>query len=191
MTQLTLKRKLFIFIVISTGFFGWLTFYLSPQDELAQVDAIIAISGGNTNARTREAVDLYKAGWASTIIFSGAALDPLSPSNAEVMRMTALDLGVPPEAILIDEASQDTKENATNTKAITDSSGIESFILVTSPYHQRRAYLEFRDQFDDSNQILNHSASDSEWSRGDWWQSVRGWQLTVSEAIGIPLSYIR
>ena len=44
--------------------------------------AIVAVSGGDTMARTKKAVEMYKNGWAPKIIFSGAAEDKGGPSNA-------------------------------------------------------------------------------------------------------------
>ena len=80
---------LIIFIIFVTV---GLHIYLQPNDlsscEEAPVltesagkcqpaDAVVAISGGDTNARTDKAISLYKNGWAKKIIFSGAAADKL------------------------------------------------------------------------------------------------------------------
>ncbi len=159
-----------------------INYYLSPSDELTKADVIVAISGGDTQARTLEAVDLYKQGLAPKILFSGAALDPLSPSNALVMQKAALDAGVPEVDILIEEKSKNTAQNALRSQGILDSTKYKTIILVTSPYHQRRAYLEFKDKLDDEVVVLNHSSSDSSWPER-WYLTPRGWWLGVSESI--------
>ncbi len=167
--------------------------YLSPDDlsscaepdplsaKCAPADAIVAISGGDTAARTQEAIDLYEAGWAPIIVFSGAALDEDSPSNAAVMRKQALAAGVPDSAIIIEEDAMDTAQNAIKTaRILTDANRI---ILVTSPYHQRRAYIEFKAVFGDDVTILNHpTINDRQWTSA-WFLTPNGWWLALSEMV--------
>src|SRR5688572_846628 len=70
-------------------------FFLSPQSDLEKADLIVAISGGETSQRTREAVRLYDEGYAPKLLFSGAAADRNGPSNAAAMRRYAIIQGVP------------------------------------------------------------------------------------------------
>src|SRR5690606_2946839 len=92
--------------------------YLPKSDPLKKSDAIIVVSGGDTKGRTLHGVDLFKKGWAPKLIFSGAARDPASASNAKAMRAIAAATGVPASAISLDEYSKDTKENAKETRQI-------------------------------------------------------------------------
>ncbi|MEI7689649.1 MAG: YdcF family protein [Candidatus Saccharibacteria bacterium] len=177
-----------------------LTFYLQP-DELSKcgkspssatgcqvVDAIVAVSGGDTQARTNEAVKLYKDGWSHLLIFSGAAQDKTGPSNASAMKTIALQAGVPETAIQLDEYSTNTKQNAENSKTIFAQLNIKKVILVTSGYHQRRAGLEFDKRAGDV-QIINHpDSNDKDWS-WFWWITPWGWYLAVSEVVKIIIFY--
>ena len=43
------------------------------EGDCRKADAIVVVSGGDTNARTDEAIKLYKEGWAPLIVVSGAA----------------------------------------------------------------------------------------------------------------------
>ncbi len=160
-----------------------------PQQTVARcnaADAIVAISGGDTNARTLEATRLYKAGWAPKIIFSGAALDKQGASNAAAMRQQALDANVPSDDILIDEQSINTAGNAAQTRAIVEKQGIKRLILVTSPYHQRRASIEFGRKLGDIATIVNHPTStDKYWSANTWWLTPWGAWLGFSELIKV------
>lgn len=161
----------------------------SDKQGCQPADAIVAVSGGDTPARTAEAIELYKNGWAPKLIFSGAALDKSGPSNAEVMRSQALGSGVPQEDILIEEYGETTRENAENTQDILADNSITSVILVTSGYHQRRAGLEFSKRVHDV-EVRNHPvASDKQWSAW-WWLTPGGWFLSVSEFIKIIAFYI-
>lgn len=193
-------RIILIFVFLVTAIILTST-YLGP-DDLAKcpsgptesgacqgADVIVAVSGGDTAARTMEAVKLYKRGWAPTLVFSGAAQDRNSPSNAAVMRSIALDAGVPEDAIIIDEHGRTTKQNATKTADLLASEDITSMILVTSSYHQRRTSLEFSERFTDVA-IRNHPVSqDNQWSLW-WWMTPMGWYLALGELVRIVFFYL-
>lgn len=196
-----MKTLLIIFVAAIAVILG-LSFFLSPNDlsgcgdapsetgKCRKADAIVAISGGDTTARANEAIHLYQEGWASKLIFSGAAQDKSGPSNAEVMRETALDAGVPAAAIIIEEEGETTKENAENTQNIFVQNDISSVILVTSGYHQRRASLEFNKRSSGSVEVRNHPvATDNQWS-AIWWLTPTGWYLAVSEFGKIIAFYV-
>lgn len=168
--------------------------YLSPDDlracsstptnengECMKADAIVAVSGGDTEGRTRTAVDLFQKGWADKIIFSGAAADKTGPSNAAVMRNIAIEAGVPATAILIDDVSNNTRENADQTMSLIESQGIETIILTTSPYHQRRASIEFSRAAMGQVEIINHPSSEDKHWQTFWWITPNGWRLATGE----------
>lgn len=171
---------LVIVVVAAIGLL-FLGFYLSPQSKLSKAEVIVAISGGETATRTTEAVKLYQDGWAPKLIFSGAALDPSSPSNARIMAIAAEKEGVPATDIYLDETSTNTRENATNVASIVTSAGFKSMILVTSPYHQRRALITFQRAFGSDVVIINHSSYDQAWRRSAWWATAYSRSLTMSE----------
>lgn len=178
--------------------------YLTPDDLSAcegvsdvskcqPVDAIVAISGGNTSVRAAEAIRLYKEGWSDTLIFSGAAADTSGPSNAEVMRRQAIKAGVPAKNIKVEALSQTTKQNAEQVKALlvaASGGSVKSIILVTSPYHQRRASLEFRALAGYGIAIVNRpTPNDPDWSKV-WWLTPRGWWLASGELVKITAFYV-
>lgn len=191
-------RLLLLIPILTIAAIVGLSIYLQPNDlrdcgdtpsittSCQSVDAIVAVSGGDTNARTDEAIRLYKNHWAPTLIFSGAAQDKSGPSNAEAMQARAIDQGVPSSAILLDESSETTKQNAENTKTIFESHAINSVILVTSGYHQRRASLEFNKRAENVTIYNNPVYDDQDWSFW-WWTSPRGWTLAVTELFKIIL----
>ncbi len=149
-------------------------------------DAIVAISGGDTDARAREAIGLYKQGWAQTIIFSGAAEDKEGASNAAAMKTMALGAGMPADAILLDEQSVNTADNASQVRPIVLQHGFRRLILVTSPYHQRRASIEFNRRLGDVASIVNHpTSSDRDWPAATWWLTPRGLWLGASELVKV------
>jgi uncharacterized SAM-binding protein YcdF (DUF218 family) len=143
---------------------------LAIEDPLEKADAIVAISG-DTGARAATAIALWKQGYAPIIVFSGAAIDPDSVSSAEIMRREALRQGVPESATLIEPASSTTEENASEVTRLMVQRKMRSAILVTSPYHQRRAALLFTRAFEPASLVLrNYPARDPEWDPNFWWR---------------------
>jgi uncharacterized SAM-binding protein YcdF (DUF218 family) len=143
---------------------------LAVEDPLEKADAIVAISG-DTGARAATAIALWKQGYAPVIVFSGAAIDPDSVSSAEIMRREALRQGVPEGATLIEPASTTTEENASEVARLMVQRKLRSAILVTSPYHQRRAALLFGRAFEPAGLALrNYPARDPEWNPDFWWR---------------------
>lgn len=185
-----LWRLIGIFIIIVL-FIVASTIYLSPTNPPQKADAIVAISGGDTYARTMKAVDLYHGGWAPKIIFSGAALDPDSPSNAEVMKQMALGSGVPISAVETDKEARNTAQNASGSRTLLPTDKYHTIILVTSQYHQRRASIEFSKIFGPDVTIINQPAKDYYWNQYTWWLSPQGWCTTATELVKIPVALIR
>lgn len=147
----------------------------------APADAIVAVSGGDTPARVNEAVRLYKAGWAPQLVFSGAALDQSGPSNAEAMYKQASALGVPDSAILLEKNALDTTQNAFRASQLL--TGANRVIVVTSPYHQRRAGLEFKRFLGQQVTVVNHPTPyDHLWPEF-WWTTSNGWWLALGESV--------
>ena len=192
---------LIIFVVLVT--IG-LHIYLQPNDlssceetptlsesagDCQPADAVVAISGGDTNARADKAISLYKNGWAKKIIFSGAAADKSGPSNAKVMRDRAIKEGVSADNILVDEYSKNTTENAENSSKIFKENNIEKVILVTSGYHQRRASLEFNQKSPNVAVTNAPVLTDRNWGFF-WWLNPYNWWLAGSESVKILVFYL-
>lgn len=153
----------------------------SPDAPIERSEAIVVISGDEDLARFREGLRLYRLGWGRVLIFSGAARDTLV-SNAEVMRDLAVRAGVPERDILVDPEGADTLGNARNTRKLMEERRLSSAILVTSPYHLRRAVLTFQATFNESGvRVIGHSAPDSEWRKLTWWLSPHTRRLTLIE----------
>ncbi len=181
-----------ILLSVGTGLTAFLLLgsWLAVEDPLEKVDAIVAISG-DTGARADTAITLWKAGWAPLIVFSGAAIDPESVSSAEIMRREALRQGVPESAVLAEGASTTTEENAAEVAKLMAGRKLHSAILVTSPYHQRRAAFEFHRAFDPRGLVFrNHPASDPEWNAFLWWRQEPVRSRTLLELAKLGAVYL-
>lgn len=116
---------------------------LVVKDPLpARADAIVVIGGDHKPERVALAVDLYRQGIAPVVLIS-AGVEVLEGGRtvreAEVMIRQATELGLPRDAILIEDGSQTTVGNATETLGFARRLGWRSIVLVTSAYHSRRA----------------------------------------------------
>ena len=153
----------------------------TPQPAPAPSDAVVVISGDEQLARFREGVSLYKQGYARYLVVSGAAYDN-GTSNADVMRELAVERGIPEAAILEEPLGEDTWGNAVYTRQVLEARGLHSAILVTSPYHVRRAKMTFDAAYAGSGiQLSVHAAPDSEWRKLSWWQHPDTRRLTITE----------
>jgi uncharacterized SAM-binding protein YcdF (DUF218 family) len=154
---------------------------LDVEDPLAPADAIVALSG-DTGARTATAVALWKQRYAPVIIFAGASVDPNSAPSGELMKREAVAGGVPESAIVVEPSSNTTEENARAVAALMKERGLRSAILVTSPYHQRRAANLFGREFGAAGlRFSNYPARDPDWDPNTWWLVEPARTLTVVE----------
>lgn len=185
--------KAFLIVAAIFLLLSWIIGSFLGPDDLAQcgaspsskagcerAGAVVAISGGDTKARAAEAIKLFQAGWGEHLIFSGAAADKSGPSNAAVMKQQAIDAGIDPNAIIVEELSETTTENAEKTTNIFKQNGITSAILVTSAYHERRATLEFARRSTGAKVRSHPVATDKQWSSW-WWLTPSGWALAIPE----------
>jgi uncharacterized SAM-binding protein YcdF (DUF218 family) len=153
----------------------------TPQPAPQPADAIVVISGDEQMARFQEGVTLYESGYGKYLVFSGAAFDN-GTSNADVMRELAVRRGVPEQAILEEPLGEDTWGNALHTRQVLERYGVRSALLVTSPYHARRAKMTFDAAYAGSDiRLMVHAAPDSEWRKLSWWQHAETRRLTWSE----------
>jgi len=155
--------------------------WLDVADPLAKADAIVAISG-DAGARAETAITLWKQGYAPVLIFSGGSSDPDSVASAELMKRTAVAAGVPVNAIEVEGASATTEENAERVADLMKTRGLGSAILVTSPYHQRRAAMLFEREFARAAlTFTNHPADDPDWDPNLWWTADPSRSRTLVE----------
>lgn len=193
-------KWLFIVPITLAAIIVGLSIYLQPNSflgcgdqpmadtECSATDAIVVVSGGNTAARTEAGIDLYKKGWADYLVLAGAAQDKTGLSNAAAMKLQAQQAGVPEYAIILDEESANTQQNAENAQSIFSERDFNDVILVTSGYHQRRASLEFN-KLTEGVVIRNYPVvSDGDWS-WYWWLTPRGWWLAGGEVAKIIAFY--
>jgi vancomycin permeability regulator SanA len=93
--------------------------------------------------RVIAACDLYRDGQCKAIIFSGGPGDG-DTNEPQAMRLLALGLGVPDEAIVLDPHGVNTAETALNAGAICREKGWTRVIGVSHFYHTPRVKMMLR-----------------------------------------------
>lgn len=138
-------------LLFKTSFIWFLAEPLKIINIPQYSDVIVVFAGGvgesgkagqGYEERVKQAVDLYKQGYAPYMIFSTGYIYAFQ--EADVMKVLALSLDVPADAILLEKKAANTYENVKFTKQILDKEGWDSILLVSSPYHMRRVALVFR-----------------------------------------------
>jgi uncharacterized SAM-binding protein YcdF (DUF218 family) len=92
-------------------------------------------------SRLMEGMRLWKQMPGSRLVLSGGRYSSKVLTTAEAMSMVARELGIPPEALILESESWGTEDEARLLKPIL---GTGSFALVTSAYHMNRSLASFR-----------------------------------------------
>lgn len=182
-----------VIVVIVCGLFVLLSVSaegLVVQDPTLPADAIVVIGGDHKPSRIRKAVELYSRGYAPIVIISGGARVKEGSDwiiEAELMRYQALGQGLPDQIILLETQSTTTVENAFYVAETCRNHGFRRILLVTSPFHSRRAKIIFRDVLDPSVNILVQPALDSGFCVTCWWQRSDTRLIVLSEYAKLAL----
>ena len=129
------------------------------NDCLTRSDAAILLEGDGF-FRFQKAVDLYKRGLVSKIVFSGNIIDKDYGSFPfEEVSPYILGAGVPEEDLIHEDKSQQTRQQAVEVVKMALENGWKKLALVASHEHQYRAYLTFlREVLDSKSGIILYNA---------------------------------
>ncbi|MBI3637882.1 MAG: YdcF family protein [Candidatus Rokubacteria bacterium] len=155
-------------------------------------DAIVVFAGGVGESghggqgyqdRVEKAVELYRAGFARHLVFSTGWTYTFH--EADLMKALALSLGIPADAIVLEKRAGSTYENVVFSAEILRSRGWKRALVVSSPYHMRRAMLTLHRNAPDieaipvpaRSQFFGHGM-------GAEWEQIRA---IVHEYLGLAL----
>ncbi|MEE4200093.1 YdcF family protein [Erythrobacter sp.] len=123
-----------------------------PQDAGGRADAAIvlgaAVDGDVPSpvfaARIDHAIDLYREGRVSRLIFTGARSYEDTASEAAAARSRALAADIPADAIAVEERSHTTRQNLIEARALLNAED-RRVLIVSDPLHLRRAVMMAHD----------------------------------------------
>lgn len=133
--------------------------YLYMEHPLQKADAIIGFGSHDQTIASR-AADLYKAGWAPVILFTGylgkGTMGVFPKPEAELFAEIAMKEGVPPKDILIENKATNTGENIRFAKRMFESRGMApgKIIAVHKPYMTRRVWAALKKQWPEVDVIV-------------------------------------
>lgn len=146
--------------------------FLVFKTNLNHADVIIILGGDSE--RVPYGVKLYKANYSDKIIVTGR--------GANLSREAAIKLGVPSKDVISENKSTTTYEDAQFSRNIMLQNNFTSAIVVSSPYHMRRASWLFGRVFKDDNVTLLYSPVDNSWFKIEkWWKNEREIQVVIDE----------
>lgn len=133
--------------------------YHHVNNSIEKADCILVLGSHDTRVAER-AAELYLAGWAPVVIFSGG-LGRLTEgvwteTEADLFSKIAIEKGVPKEAILIENKSTNTGENILFTQQLLAEKNLYpgSFIVVQKPYMERRSFATFKKHWPEKKLIV-------------------------------------
>ncbi len=179
LATITLAALLLIRFVLLPGMGS----YLVIEGELRDAGAIILLLG-STPERELEVADVCHQGFAPVVIMTAFAVhnhllldsfDLDAPRGIDTSRSVLEQLDVPPTAIHVipGEVSSTRGEAKAVSNYLLNNRHIQSVILVSSPYHMRRATRSFRRAFRKAGihcEIIPRASTYSDFNARRWWK---------------------
>ena len=170
---------------------------LRMSSPVRAADAIVVFAGGmgeSGNAgegyqeRIKHAIELYRSGAATRLLLVSGYTFVFS--EAEVMQDLAVAQGVPAASILVETDGANTFENVRYTRDILTAHGLMRILLVSSPYHMRRAIWTFR-KVAPAIDVISSPVPESHFYQHDWGASLAQLQGIFHEYLGIAYYWLR
>jgi hypothetical protein len=118
----------------------------------------IFVMGSHDIRVAQRGSELFLKGFAPLIVFSGnvgkLTKDIWNKPEAEIFSEEAIRMGVPKDAIFIENKSTNTGENVQFVKELMRGKQVSKVILVQKPYMQRRAYATMKKHWPEPDVIV-------------------------------------
>ena len=174
-------------ILVSMGSF------LVVQDELVSADVIHEISG--LDDRTDYAIQLYQEGYGKKLFFTVGWCDKIQGNHAKRGEERAENQGVPPSASAIDGSEvTSTYSEALRLREFISASNepVRSVIVVSDPYHMRRARWTYRRVLGKDVQVQMAPVPDGLFPcRERWWTDEDSRKYVEEEYVKLLYYYAR
>lgn len=187
------RRWYLLLLILPLWFVSWIAARnLIVEAPLASADAILVLAGSaDYRERTERAAQLYADKRAPLIILTNdnqisgwSNVEERNPFYYERARNELIADGVPLANIhVLQQAVTSTHEEALLLRAHAEQNGLKSVLIVTSPYHSRRALWTMRRVLGGTNVIVGLETSSFAQSPqpATWWLSWRGWKAVPWE----------
>ena len=168
------------------GLWGLGTYLVVDNTKGKVVDAVVVLSGGTGDERLAEAAKIYHNNYAEWIILTevgDSGEDGPSPATSAAKELLVSQYGVPDQVIIItDRHVSSTWSEARVVMKLMLREGLQSCIVVTDPFHTRRASVVFREEFQPRGLTMYVYPAGSHWyAASTWWISPEGRDATIRE----------
>lgn len=157
---------------------------LVARDPLAPADAIVVLAG-NAPTRLEHAIELYEQGLAPLIVVSDERVRTHGTDTTwYALYRAGLSAPQLPETALVvltDPPPESTLDEARRVSRLLSARGARSAILVTDPFHSRRASWLFGAQFRRLGLSLRSSPSEGAVDLSAWLQEPRAGRTVLQE----------
>jgi len=156
---------------------------VTPRDRFLAVlgagpllrgDAIVVLAGEDAEPRLAVAAELLRTGGAPRVVVTGGKHEPPRWLGAEALRVKLYALGVAPDRVLVESASQHTAEQARAVVALASEHGWARLLLVASAYHLPRAFLTFVRALHDYGGLIRVQLIPVPAAHTPWWGAPAG-----------------
>ena len=174
----------------------WLTslagvLYWEHRDTARPAAAIVVMGAAQyvgrpspvLRARLDHALELFRRHLAPRIIFTGGFGDRDTTSEAAVGQRYAIDHGVPPEAIMIENTGRTTSQSLQEVARLMDADSSRDVILVSDPFHMLRLSILAR------RYGLNPLTSPTRTSPISS-NRREAWRYALSESVKVPVVFL-
>ena len=170
-----------------TGFANALT----VDDDLARAEFIYLL-GGDAHIRPVHAARLFRQELAPRVVITGAGEQP--DSSHPVVQLLRME-GVPVSAVTtlpLPIGDTSTQDEGRALRQYLEENPAERIIVVTSPYHTRRARWTLRRELKGVPVELRMSAApDPRFDASNWWQNEEGFVAYFTEALKFVHTLLR
>ena len=134
-------------------------------------------------ARLDHAIDLWRRGYAPKIIFTGGFGDRDTTSEAAVAQRYAIEHGVPPSVILIENSGRTTSSSLRHVAQLMEAEPTRDVILVSDPFHMLRlSILARRLGLNPYTSPTRSSPISLNWRER--------WKYTLAESVKVPIVFL-
>jgi uncharacterized SAM-binding protein YcdF (DUF218 family) len=199
-----IRRALAIAIVVLAALGGYgftqLGTFLDSEDPPTKADAIVVLAGSQMT-RPLEGADLYLEGYAPRIVLTRETLEPAFAvierrgaklsSQVERSRDVLLNLGVPPNAIILPAKLHDsTAAEAITARQLAQANGWRTIIVVSSKFHLRRARFAMERELKGTGIQVRMRGSRYDDARPERWWRQRGDIRTILQEVPKLAAYV-
>jgi|GEM_PF-122920 len=139
--------------VLGLGILFYAIHRAARTDQAQPADAIVILGTAQFNgvpgpvlqARLDHALDLYRQGLAPVMVVTGGKMEGDAFTEAEAAAAYLTAQGVPPEAILYENAGTDTWQSLQGVAAVARENGLGRLLLVSDGFHLFRLKVMARD----------------------------------------------